>query len=141
MSASIREQILGISNLEKFFKDQTSSIKPYSIKEIVDMLGDNITGHQQVLDFTKSRYKKGDLSRMRESKCYKYWWTENVAKPASETTTDGAPAPIKKPLDYVPEITSPVETIVDPNVPEIKVNSRENFVSIKTPTCKITIEY
>lgn len=129
MSETIRAQILGYANLEKFFREKSSPIKPYSIKETVDILGDSITGYQQVHDFVKKHYDKDNLARIREAKAYKYWWRENTSAP---------PTKVEKVEKIEKEITPTTEI---KEIPEIKVNSRENFVSIKTPSCKITIEY
>lgn len=143
MSATIRDQVLGYANIEKFFKTNTSAITPYTIKDMVHILGDSITGFQQLNDYVKKNYfslKK--LSRIREGKSYKYWWNDNEYVNKSEPKPETGPILFSETLN--PEERNELNdllSVTKEEIPEIFVNSKENRVSIKTPSCKITIEY
>jgi hypothetical protein len=133
MSTTMRDQILGYSNIEKFFTENTSAVHPYSIKDVAFMLGDQVTGELQVKGYVTKHYLRGNLSRIREGKNFKYWWKENGGQQTQEPPN----------LEALENLTFPEDELApaNPDIPEITVNSRDKFVTIKTPTVKITIEY
>ena len=156
MSNTIRKQILAYSNLELFFKNKTSAANPVSSRTATIFLGDQVTGVQQTHDFVMSFYKKDKLSRIREGKAFKYWWKNNRLPNKPTEIISPVPVPLTYPMlvqhnkDFIQEpkltnnnlkSTNDLPNKDTKNIPEIVINSRDKYVTIKTSTVKITIEY
>jgi hypothetical protein len=131
MRATIREQILMYSKIETFFRTETNPAHPVSIADAAFYLGSDTATEQQVKDFVRKYWERGELSRIREGKAYKYWWTEGAVPHVEEP---------ELPKQFAVEVDT-AKAVPDGDLPEINVNSREKYVTINTPSVKIRIDY
>lgn len=127
---AVGERAKQLSAIEALFASRTVA-NPITIFEAAEILGDKVTGAEQVGTYVKTRHKLGKLSRIREGKWYKYWGCGVVRV---------TPAELQQQLDEV-RATNPAPTgATITKVGKTEIHVSDTSVIIENEKCRVVVD-